>query len=261
MRQHGIYYETQRGGLCRLHSINHYFGKQYITDAEFAKHIEDYDKEYKEKYHHEASCKNWDVVSSNQKNIVSHILKINNIYTRYYAINQLYNKPVKRILDILKGDIFFIFNEGHIWNICRKNKRWYSVNSMGGVKLMRINNLTSQKNVGFIIPVDIVAEYKYNLKKIKDLFKNEEISAYLKKNNEEKNILGELEIPLGIVMDILETNLYMQKYDDPQFAPIRKNVNIYNEFLTKFTDGNYNDIDLILKYLTPLLTNIIGENS
>ena len=39
-----IYYESQRGNMCRLHAINGYFGKTVLNDEQFFKHCDDYDK-------------------------------------------------------------------------------------------------------------------------------------------------------------------------------------------------------------------------
>jgi hypothetical protein len=252
MMDRNIYYDPQRGGLCRLHSLNNYFGKLKISDEEFTQYMTDYNIEYKNRYNVDITCQNFDIVSSDQKNIIGYILKKHKIYTRYYAINQLYNKPAKIILNILDGDIFFIYNEGHIWNIKKYNDEYYSVNSIGGVNPININTILTQKNVGFIIPVNLKDEFYYSLKKIKEFFNEhtiEGIQSYLIKQHMEKNILGELEIHLGIVFDILGM--------DNNLTPIKQNVELYNEFLTKFTAGNYNDINLILEYLPNLISRLI----
>jgi len=259
--KNGIYYESQRGGLCRLHSINQYFGSQKISDACFYTHTQNYDDEYKTLYNLDTSCKLWDIVSSDQKDIVSYILKKNKIYTRYYAINQIHNKGSQNILNVLDGDVFFIFNEGHIWNIRKHNKKWYSVNSIGGVNPIDINKITSQKNIGFIVPVNARAEFYHNLTIIQKIFgenkKLQNIKNYLGKSNEEKNVLGELEVPINIIMDIMGTILESHKLKQ-DFEVIRKHLINYEIFLKKFTDGNYNDINLILKYLPPIILDLLN---
>jgi hypothetical protein len=104
-----IFYEKQSGGLCRMHSLNGYFGMSKIAPYQFQLYIDDYDKEYKEKYNFDSSCVLFDIVASDQKNIVNFILKRHGIYSRYYALNQLHGKNIKEnILDILEGDYFFI---------------------------------------------------------------------------------------------------------------------------------------------------------
>lgn len=262
--KYGIYYESQRGGLCRLHSINQYFGLPKISDENFYLHMQNYDDEYKTLYNLDTSCKSWDIVSSDQKNIVSYILKINKIYTRYYAINQIYNKGFQPILNILDGDVFFIFNEGHIWNIRKHNNKWYSVNSIGGVNPININQITSQKNIGFIVPVNIQTEFYHNLSIIQEIFKKnknqdnlQNIKDYLIKSNEEKNVLGEIEVPINIIMDIMGTIFKSHKLKQ-DFEVIQKHIINYNTFLSKFTNGNYNNINIILEYLPIIILDLLN---
>lgn len=258
--QNGIYCERQRDDLCRLHSLNGYFGKEKISIVEFNKYQQDYDDEYKKKFNFSSSCKNFDIVASDQKNIVNYILKKYGIYTRYYAMNQIHNKSIHDyILKVLEGDYFFIYNEGHIWGCRRSENMWYKVDSLGGVSIMNINTLSNEKNIGFIIPVNIRQEFYINLNLIKSIIgenaTKEKIQEHLIQKNKEKRILGHLEIPLGICMDILETNLL--KKNDATFDPIQCQVIKYNKFLSQFTKGKYNDINLILNYLPDVILNLI----
>lgn len=257
-----IYFQTQSGGLCRLHSLNGYFGKEKISIAEFNKLQNEYDNEYKKKFNFDSTCKNFDIVASDQKNIVNYILKKNGVYTRYYAINQLYKKPINTyIQDIIQGEFFFVYNESHIWGCRLKNGKWFKVDSISGVSPYNINNLSNEKNIGFIVPVNIKKEFYTNLKCIKKtlgVFSKEDISLYLIQKHKEKKILGELEIPLGICMDIFETNLI--KNTGYEFNPIKIQVERYNEFLSKFTDGGYTNIKLILEYLPNILSELVSIN-
>jgi hypothetical protein len=264
-----IYYQHQFGGLCRLHSLNAFFGNEKITTSQFNTLQNLYDKEYADKFNIDVSCKTFDIISSNQKNIVSYILKKFNVYTRYYAINQLYKKSIKEnILDIIKGDFFFIYTDSHIWGVRKNNdNNWFMVDSIRGVFSCNINNLTNEKNIGFIIPTNIKTEFYINLELINvslnsvcvnNDYKLESIKNYLIQKHDEKKILDELEIPLGICMDILETNL-LKKNNTPceLFNPIKYNVIKYNEFMNKFTNGRYTDITLILEYLPELILDLI----
>jgi hypothetical protein len=188
-------------------------------------------------------------------------LKKNDIYSRYYAINEIYRKNSNDyIVIILKGDFFFIYNESHIWGIRRLNNKWYTVNSIGGVSNLNINSVLSQKNIGFIIPVDISKEFYRNLKLIKitlgDKSNIKSISEYLVNQNKNKFILGDLEIPLGICMNILETHYDNKKNCSIDFFPIKKETLEYNKFLSLFTNGRYNDIKLINEYLPSILNKL-----
>lgn len=260
-----MYYENQSGGLCRLHSINAYFGEAKINETQFNAYMAEYDAEYKIKFNFESSCKNFDIVSSDQKNIVGYIMKKHNVYTKFYALNEIYGKSIKEtILNFLEGDYFFIYNEGHIYGARRKREPsgdlWFYIDSLSGVRPMNIESLSHEKNIGFIIPVNIQQEFYHNLNIIKGILGDlnsdpmEKIKEHLIQKNKEKLILGCLELPLSICMDILETNLI--KKNDSEFLPIKQQVIKYNEFLSQFTKGKYNDIDLIINFLPETLSNL-----
>lgn len=256
--QQGIYYQPQNNNLCRLHSLNGFFAEEKISITDFNKYMTDYDNKYLEKYNFTTSCKLFDAIASDQKNITSYILKQYGIYTKYYSLNQLYGKSIHdNIIKILEGDYFFQYNEGHIWGVRRHNNKWYKVDSIGGVRCVNINSI-NQKNVGFIIPVNIKDEFYRNLQIIKLIFGDKptekHIRLYLEQKNKENLILGDLEIPLNLCMDILEMNLSKKHIftNQDEFNPIQQLVDRYNNFLTQFTKGMYNNIQLILEYLVDI---------
>lgn len=257
--QHNIFYETQSGGLCRMHSINGYFGTHKISQSQFQEYIKKYDIEYKKKYNFDSSCLSFDLIASDQKNIVNFILKQFGIYSRYFALNQLYRKPLSNITDILEGHYFFIYNEGHIWGCRKYNDKWYKVDSLSGVTVININNILCEKNIGFIIPVNIKSEFYRNIKLIKNIINKtptiDDIKKYLIQQNKDKKILGDLEIPVNLCMDILD-NKSLSK--NKEFQPIQIYVDVYNEFLSQFTNGNYNNINIILKYLPNIIFTLVS---
>jgi hypothetical protein len=263
-----IYYQSQSGGLCRLHSINGYFEESRISQDQFAKYQKDYDRIYSKKFKHSASCVNFDLVGSDQTTLVSYILKQNGIYSKYFALNEIYQKPKSIILTLLAGAYFFIYNTTHIWGIRCKNNQWYSVDSIGGVRPIDLQQLINTKNVGFIIPVNIKTEYYRNLKLIKntlkidkDVNKKEKIIKFITQKHAEGRVLDNLEIPISICIDILETHLvYKQKdtkYNSSNFLPIQIQIEQYNDFLSQFSNGRYTDLSLIKKYLVPILIQIL----
>jgi hypothetical protein len=261
-----LFYEHQDGILCRKHAINAYFGYEKITVSDFYKFQDIYDIEYKKKFNIDISCKDFDVISSDQKNLVSYILKEFNVYTKYYSLNELFQKDINCIINTLAGNFFFIYNESHIYGASINNAKWYTVNSIGGVNIMDINCLTSQKNIGFIVPLDHKKEFYKNLLTIKSLFGINNtiphIKDFLVQNHKNKLILGDIEIPLSICIDILEYQMqlnYKKKYINNEiFEPIHIKIIKYNEFLTKFTNGRYNDITLILEYLPTIIFELIN---
>jgi hypothetical protein len=263
-----IYYQSQSGGLCRLHSINGYFEEPRISQDQFAKYQTDYDRIYSKKFKHSASCVNFDLVGSDQTTLVSYILKQNGIYSKYFALNEIYQKPKIIILTLLDGAYFFIYNTTHIWGVRCKNNQWYSVDSIGGVRPTDLQQIINTKNVGFIIPVNIKTEYYRNLKLIKDTLKidkdvnkKEKIIKFITQKHAEGRVLDNLEIPISICIDILETNLASKrkdsKYNSSSFLPIQIQIEHYNDFISQFSNGRYTDLPLIKKYLIPILIQIL----
>jgi hypothetical protein len=262
-----MYYECQSGSLCRKHALNAYFGYEKISIPEFYRFQESYDLEYKKKFNINESCKDFDIVGSNQKNLVSYILKEFNIYSKYYTLNELFQKDVGIIIKILIGNFFFIYNESHIYGIAINNGKWYSVDSIGGIKCIDINQITYQKNIGFIIPADHKTEFYNSLLLLKSIIKYNSIEfiiEFLNKLHTDKRVLGDIEIPLSLCVDIWEFQLKkickVKKINQniSHFKPIYNNICRYNEFLSKFTKGRYNDIILILEYLPPIITVLLS---
>ena len=174
-----------------MHALNAFFGHSKISISEFINYQTDFDT-YNKKFNITTSCANYDMISSNQKNIVSHILKYHDVYTHYYAINEIYNKSIHMILDIIKGDFFFTYTQDHIKGIRRENNSWYYVDSLQGITSCDIFSLLHEKNIGFIIPVCIKKEFFRNVKIIKSIIDKPDINiitAYIiQKNKEKKNI-------------------------------------------------------------------------
>lgn len=254
----GIYYQSQSGGLCRMHSINAFFETDKLSLSQFNKYQKEYDKIYKKRFNI-ISCKLFDIITSDQKNLVSYILQCYNIYTRYFSINQLKNAKV--INENIQGDFFFIYNESHIYGARRKNNKWYTVDSISGVKLSNLNRIVGTKNIGFIIPVNACQEFYRNIKCIKDIFPCKSrnlqfIEKYLINLHEKKLILGELEIPISICVNILEFQ-YNRKSKKPNeidyFKEVKLIIDNYNTFIENFTNGNYTNIKLILQYVPEII--------
>ena len=122
--------------------------------------------------------------------------------------------------------------------------------------------------MGFIIPINSITYFYKNVNKINDIIcKNtsnkiyqNSIKMYLIKLNKEKKILGDLEIPLNICIDILKFNFYKKSKDEQfiLFMSIKKLINKYEIFLKKFTNNNYNDINLILQFIPELIQALIN---
>ena len=146
-----IYCERQRGDLCRLHSINAYFGYKKIDAAEFLKYCSEYDEVIK-------GLKTIDMDGfSEGRCIISYILdRLDNKYIYLIPINsytgsrnhidiERYNKFIK----LVNG--FFEFNKGHVWFNKKINGTWYKIDSISGVNM--INEPSIRKN-GILLIID-----------------------------------------------------------------------------------------------------------
>jgi hypothetical protein len=261
----GIFYECQIGGLCRLHSINGFFGESKVSIEQFNKFSEKLDKYIGDKFHEESHCLKFDSVSSDHNILVSFILKHYGIYSRYLPINSLFQNPqqLHKNLNDLKGNYFFVFNSSHIWGIRKCNKVWYTVDSLNGVHSFNINTLTNMQNVSFLFPVVPKDEFYRNVKLIQDILKKNigdikkntliKIKIYLSEINDKHLILGDLEVPIGITLDILDV-VYDNTSNCPEhFKSIKKMIEKYRDFLFQFTPSEYHNKNLKIKYLADVL--------
>jgi len=279
----GIFYEPQRGGLCRLHALNGFFGKIKLSTERFTEYSKELDKYIKEKFHEESHCLKFDSVSSDHNILVSFILKHYGVYSRYLHINSLYRKrgELQKHLKDLKGDFFFIFNAGHIWGARKKDNQWYKVDSLSGVSRLNINSLENARDTGFLFPVHPKVEFYRNLEKIQGVLKKDipnlntsnhpdtlfKIRNYLKNLNDKQLILGNLEVPLGVTMDILDVVYgkcgdYLDAstetdFKPTQFKPIERVIKRYDEFLFKFIPSKYHNYELKDEYLTEVLLTLL----
>lgn len=257
----GIFWERQLGGLCRMHSLNAYFGKSLITPQIFNKYIAIYNEFLSKRFNVKINCKEFDLVNSDQTNLVSYIMKRHGVHLRYYALNTLFNKPIDD--EIHNAKFFFMYNFGHIWFIKKHNNTHYKVDSLSGVTLFNLSSLNRVKEIGIMVPVDLHKEFIIQLNKLHVILKANNILTkldtirYLTMLRKQKQILGDIEIPLGVAISILETRLW-QKKDKTEFVRVEVLINNYNEFLQQFTNKNYSNLALILRYVPDVLFELIN---
>lgn len=256
----GIFYEQQSGGLCRMHSLNAFFGYSKISPRDFQEYISQYDKYLKKRFNITVSSSAFDLINSDQTNLVAWILKQHKVHVRYYALNTLHGKQLDPKIE--KAPFVFVYNAGHIWGIRLHNGKHYKVDSMGGVQSYHISNLRGQRDIGIMVPVPLKYEWDKKVDKINEILDREgiktkkQLGEYLKKLHKEGSVLGELEIPLGVAMSILETK--MSKPPRREFQRITDLIYRYNSFISVFTDGNYNKIGLILKHVPDIIFELIS---
>ena len=255
----GIFYEQQRGGLCRMHALNAFFGESLINEQTFQKYMTDFDGQMKAKFNETASCKDFDLVNSDQNNIISYILKKKGCYARYIPLNGLQGKQLP--LEDIRGDFIFVYNESHIWGLKKHQDMWWSVDSMRGVKKVNIYRIPRQKNIGFMIPVNMKKELFHHTKEIKNILEKEnittkdDIKTYLKKLNERKEILGDLEVPLGVAMDLVEAQINGTNRS-PLYQPIYDLNKLYNKFLDDFIEKKYS-LEVLTEYVPDMLSSLM----
>jgi hypothetical protein len=256
----GIYYETQSGGMCRMHSLNAYFGYDKISINDYHTWINTYDNYLKKRFNVCTSSTLFDLTNSDQTNLVSFILKQYRIHTRYYSLNSIYGKSLN--IDISSASYVFVYNPDHIWGIKLFDNKYYKIDSLGGVTPFNINNLTRIKNIGILVPVPLKYEWCNKVEEIKtiickeDIITKKQLCDYLRYLHSNNNVLGGLEIPLGVAMSILETNMPIVPI--PEFKPIADLIEKYFLFLSIFTNGNYNKIDLIIRYIPDIIFELIS---
>ena len=150
-----IFCERQRGSMCRMHSINNYYGNIILNEKKFLDYCNEYDK----------IIKGLNSISmdgfTEGRSIVSYIMsKIFNKFLLLIPINSY--KESRHHLDIShynqllkKSTCFFEFNKNHIWVNKKINGKFYKLDSLSGVNETNIRNLNDN---GYFIVIE-----KYNL--------------------------------------------------------------------------------------------------
>ena len=221
-----IYYEKQRGDLCRLHSINAYFGFRCLKETDFFKLCDEYDNIIKG-----LKTNSMDGFSEGRC-IISHILqKLDNKFLFLIPIKSYdnsrntididrYSKLISSITNV------FEFNKNHVWINKQINNKWYKIDSISGVNHINQPRLGSSKN-GFLLVLD--GKVIYN-----------ELEYQLKIVNSDKD--KDIEVNLINLKFILDT-IYLE----------RKNTNNH-------INGDYNDKLNNLKSIHKLLNEFVLKN-
>jgi hypothetical protein len=248
-----------------MHSINAYFGSARITPQAFANHIIKYDTYLNTRFNITTSCATFDLMNSDQSNLVTHILKQYGIHCRYYALNTIYKKKIDPT--ILTAEFIFVYNQGHIWGIRLVNGKHHKVDSIGGVSPFNIHSLPNIKNIGIILPIqNNRTEFKLQLIKMHNILLTQQCPgqsfsaltrSYTTRMRQTKDNLGDLEIPLGVAIAILETQLKTRR-NARGFEPIVALIERYDAFIRQFTRAQYLNLDLIHRYVPGIVEGLMG---
>ena len=166
-----LYCERQSGDLCRLHSINAFFGYNKFSTNQFFDLCEEYDKHIPG-----LISKNMDGFAEG-RSIISYIV---NKYTKKFVflipikcdqLSERYRNQydIDRLTKFIGKKIvyYFEFNRGHIWLNKYYNNKLYKIDSLSGVNHINIPHRFS--NNGYLIVFEkslMINELQYYLNMI-----------------------------------------------------------------------------------------------
>jgi hypothetical protein len=244
-----VYHERQRGGLCRLHSINAYFGERMYSDEMFHARADEFDAIQKSIFGSTTSCRSFDLINSDQRNLVSYVLGKHGVYVRYVAINL----HADHIDDAVESGCFFVFNLDHIWVVKKKDNVWYKIDSMGGVGRINPLCISREKNVGIMIPIANPNLEFARLAKQIDIAVNGDALRFIRVNHANKKILGDVEIYLGALIAILQ----VQRAGRLGFVIVDTLIYRYTLFVQELCIRNrYNDLAFLELEVPPILAAV-----
>ena len=242
--EHTIYVERQSGDLCRLHSINAYFGYKKIDEQEFFKYCSKYDE----------VIKGLKTVSmdgfSEGRCIISYILdNIDKQYVYLIPINsyngarshidiERYNKLIK----LVNG--FFEFNKGHVWFNKKMNGNWYKIDSISGV--IMINAPSIGKN-GILLIIDDKHLYNEIFYYLNLIVKNDKSD---KNDNNHSNIKVIL-INLYYALKNIKLNITKDEKYNTCIDIFRNIKNLLNDYIKndRINKSNKKSIETIIRLI------------
>jgi hypothetical protein len=234
-----IYWEQQRGGLCRLHALNAFFGYARLNENDFYNLSNEFDKRQLYLFRQTCSAQNYDVVGSDQMNLVSYILSKFGVATKYFALNE-------RPSQIDGVDRFFVYDMGHIWLMLNDNNDgWKKVDSLSGVSPLNLDRCFAQKNVGYMVPIaNLANEYSSIVSQI--------FGTY---TDIKKNYLGNDEILIGRAVELLRIQL---AHRSKKYPHIEKLIDDYYRYISELSKGRYNDPSFVCHKIPNIIAFIKG---
>jgi hypothetical protein len=138
-----------------MHSLNAFYGGARISPKEFEDWKRQYDREYEGL--RVPKCDKWDSVIGNQEDLVSFVIrKTSQLGTLYIPPGymeqtlKLWKKTkLTQLIDKTTGSCF-VFNADHIWMMKYQNNKWYTLDSLRGVRVCDPERLSKTKTLGFI---------------------------------------------------------------------------------------------------------------
>lgn len=261
-----FYCERQSGGLCRMHALNAYFGYPKLDKSTFESEISDYDNAC----HNQTggvSARDFDITTSDQRSVISHILAKSGVFARIYE-----SSPEDRLRAIAKAGeygIAFIHSHDHIWLIrcasdmsvdnnifpkCDITSSWYKIDSLSGVSLFDINELTRNVSLGMIIPTkNLLVEFIDIARELNELVMPD-IVDYLIICHRNKKVLGRAETLMGSACTLLE----LQNNGRDTHVKLNELLVWYDDFKHRFVGKNCGSLRFILMTVPQIIARIIA---
>ncbi len=261
-----LYRENQVGGNCRIHALNAFFQEPRITPQLFQKYIIEFDSYSRYYYNTIINSADFDLVNSDQNNIVCFILKKEkpDLGTHYFALNYhfLHGQDVRSSINA--SEFFFVYNSGHIWGVKKYNDKWYTLDSLAAISECDISELLNRSNIGFIVALPARSIFRIEYANI---VRNIELAASAKKTHEnivkfiiekhtKKEILGNIETSINVCVDTMQ-RLKIDSLSAHKKGILNKIVQKYYTFLPIFTNGEYNNLALKISFLPYIIYGII----
>lgn len=123
-----MYFEKQRGGLCRMHALNMFYQEEKYTDETFKNLQEEYDLKHKQ--FNDSSCVDYDAMISTQESILVYSLKQNGYFCE--TIECTASTSIDTIQSLMDDELraIFIMTKDHVHLIKYMNDKFYEFNSL-----------------------------------------------------------------------------------------------------------------------------------
>lgn len=247
-----LYWESQVKDLCRKHSLNAYLGRKEISERDFEKLCDTYDKFIKHFYGEIVISRNYDIFPA--YSLISYVV---HLYDKKYSFFIPYDL-LKRETDPLeklvhKSTSIFVFNHNHVYLLKFHNNKWHKIDSLSGIVVVNLSQYRRGSRMGFIIPrldehLDFDIKYytdKTNLFLQKHNIKTDLDLRHWLATNFQHKLLDDLEIHLANLM------LIYKQLHDAKSTRIEKFLRVFYQDKLDF-DHVYRNLPLILSQYSNL---------